>query len=163
MKTLLIVRHAKSSWDSDTVSDFDRTLNERGKKDAPMMGARLLERNIAIDEFVASPAKRARKTAELFIEAMNEDSGKLRFEETLYHAPRDLFYEVISRFYDDSECVAIFSHNPGITDFVNSLTSTFRTDNMPTAGVAAVTAAIDHWKDFADASKTFLFFDYPKL
>lgn len=144
------------------MSDFDRPLNDRGKSDAPEMAKRLLERNLSIDEFVASPAKRTRKTAKIFIETLNESESKLRFEETLYHAPLPVFYEVISRFYDDSECVALFSHNPGITDFVNSLT-TYRTDNMPTCGVFAVSAAIDHWKDFADAEKTFMFFDYPKM
>ena len=65
-KTLLIIRHAKSSWDIGTLTDFERPLNERGKRDAPEMAARLKKRNIKIDAFVSSPAKRAKKTAELF-------------------------------------------------------------------------------------------------
>ena len=70
-KILLIIRHAKSNWDIETLNDFERPLNERGKKDAPVMAQKLKERNILIDAFVASPAKRAKKTAELFIEEYN--------------------------------------------------------------------------------------------
>ena len=66
VKTLLIIRHAKSSWDIGTLNDFDRSLNDRGKRDAPMMAKRLIDKTIMIDAFVSSPAKRAKKTAEWF-------------------------------------------------------------------------------------------------
>ena len=68
-KTLLLIRHAKSSWDVGTLNDFERPLNDRGKKDAPMMARRLLDKKVSIDAFVSSPAKRAKKTAELFSSA----------------------------------------------------------------------------------------------
>lgn len=69
MKTVILIRHAKSSWDSGVANDFDRPLNERGKHDAPMMAKRLADKKIKIDAFISSPAKRAKKTAEEFAEA----------------------------------------------------------------------------------------------
>src|SRR4051794_9695084 len=72
MKTLILVRHAKSSWDQPGVSDIDRPLNERGKSDAPQMAKRLKERNIKIDLFISSPAKRAKKTAKYFAEEYDQ-------------------------------------------------------------------------------------------
>ena len=77
-KTLLIIRHAKSSWDAaGTLTDFERPLNERGKKDAPEMAARLKKRNIKVDAFISSPAKRAKKTAELFCAALHHPSESI--------------------------------------------------------------------------------------
>jgi phosphohistidine phosphatase len=161
MKTLLIIRHAKSSWDTATLSDFDRPLNDRGKKDAPAMAKRLIEGKIKPDLFVSSPAKRAKKTAELFIQEFGHNEDEILFISELYHAPTALFYEIISKFDDQYHTVAIFSHNPGITEFVNTLTSV-RLDNMPTCGVFAVNSMADTWKDFQGSKREFWFFDYPK-
>ncbi len=162
VKTLLIVRHAKSSWDAGTLSDFERTLNERGKKDAPVMAQRLKERNISIDAFVSSPAKRAKKTAELFAEVYGRDKDEIVFISKLYHAAIPAFFEVTEELADEFNTVAIFSHNPGITEFVNMLTSEVRLDNMPTCGIFAIRMHDSSWKNFSKARKEFLFFDYPK-
>ncbi|HEX8332365.1 MAG TPA: histidine phosphatase family protein [Segetibacter sp.] len=162
MKNLLIIRHAKSSWDSFTQHDFDRPLNDRGNRDAPMMAKRLLKREVDIDAFVSSPANRALTTATYFAEAYDRKQKHIIQVESLYHAEVNVFYKVIDEFDDDFKTVAIFSHNPGITEFVNSLTNT-RIDNMPTCGIFAVKAGIKNWKDFAAAQKDFWFFDYPKL
>ena len=121
MKTLLLVRHAKSSWDLATLNDFDRSLNERGKKDAPVMAQRLLDRKIDINIFVSSPAKRAKKTAELFCSIYKKDKEQIIFVPALYHASLNTFFEVVTQLNDDYNCVAIFSHNPVITEFVNQL------------------------------------------
>ncbi len=160
MKTLLIIRHAKAET-SFTVNDFERPLNERGKSDAPIMAKRLLEKHVTIDAFVASPAKRAKKTAELFCKEYSGKDEDIIFVSALYHAPAEIFYEVIKHLDDPFNTVAIFAHNPGISYFVNELTNT-RIDNMPTCAVFAVQANIDNWKDFAKAKKEFLFFDWPK-
>jgi phosphohistidine phosphatase len=122
LKTLLLVRHAKSDWYSNASSDFDRPLNERGKRDAPAMAHRLLDKKIKIDAFIASPAKRARKTASLFAKEYKENKDKIIFKEELYAAPEEIFYEVIKKADDKFDSIAIFSHNPGITNFANSLT-----------------------------------------
>ncbi len=160
MKTLLIIRHAKAET-SFTLNDFERPLNERGKKDAPVMAQRLLDKKITIDAFVSSPAKRAKKTAELFCETYGGNDEDIIFISALYHAPAETFYEVIRNLDDPINTAAVFAHNPGITYFVKDLT-TVKLDNMPTCAVFAVKANIDHWKDFAKAKREFLFFDYPK-
>jgi phosphohistidine phosphatase len=160
LKTLLIIRHAKAET-VFTVNDFERPLNERGKSDAALMAKKLLDKNIAIDAFIASPAKRAKKTAELFCKEFKCKEDDIIFVSALYHAPAEIFYEVIKHLDDPFNTVAIFAHNPGISYFVNELTNT-RIDNMPTCAVFAVQASIDNWKDFAKAQKEFLFFDYPK-
>jgi phosphohistidine phosphatase len=160
LKTLLIIRHAKSDQ-RFFGNDFERPLNERGKADAPVMAKRLLDKNIAIDAFISSPAKRAKKTAELFCTTCGILTEQIIFVTPLYHAPSEVFYEVIGHTDDNFNTAAIFSHNPGITDFVNSLTNA-RIDNMPTCGIFAVQVPIIKWTDFAKAEKQFLFFDYPK-
>jgi phosphohistidine phosphatase len=161
VKTLLIIRHAKSDQ-SFFGNDFERPLNERGKKDAPEMAKRLMERNIDIDAFVASPAKRAKKTAELFCETYKQKTEDILFISALYHAPAREFYEVIKTLNDKLGTIAIFAHNPGISYFVNELVNDVRVDNMPTCAIFAVQMSIDHWKDFAKAKKELLLFDYPK-
>ena len=162
MKTLLLVRHAKSSWDLATLNDFDRSLNERGKKDAPVMAQRLLDRKIDINIFVSSPAKRAKKTAELFCSIYKKDKEQIVFIPALYHASLNTFFEVITQLNDDYNCVAIFSHNPVINEFVNQLVENVTIENMPTCGVFAVKTSITKWKEFSTSKKEFLFFDYPK-
>src|ERR1700760_4416089 len=123
MKTLLIIRHAKSSWDDASMSDFDRPLNDRGKRDAPAMAKRLIKAGIIIGRFVSSPAKRARQTAELFAHEFDVKEKKIRFVSELYHAAPPIFESVVDSLDDEDDIVAIFSHNPGITAFVNSLTT----------------------------------------
>jgi phosphohistidine phosphatase len=161
MKTLLLVRHAKSSWDAPGLSDFDRTLNERGKKDAPEMAKRLKGKDISIDLFVSSPAKRARKTAKYFAEEFDVKKDDIQLVDDLYSATQSAFQKTVSELNDKNNAVAIFSHNPGITEFANSL-SNVRIDDMPTCSIFAVYADTDSWNNFLNAEKMFLFFDYPK-
>jgi phosphohistidine phosphatase len=163
LKTLLIIRHAKSSWDIGTLNDFERPLNDRGKKDAPEMAERLLEKKIKIDAFVASPAKRAKKTAEFFCSAYDRKHDEIIFISALYHATVDVFFNTVETLDDKFSSVALFSHNPGITSFVNELVHAVHVDNMPTCGIFAIRINIDKWKDFKKATKELLFFDYPKM
>jgi phosphohistidine phosphatase len=162
MKKLFIVRHAKSSWGDFTTPDFDRPLNDRGKKDAPMMAKHLLKNKQEIDVFVSSPAKRARKTCQAFVEVYDRKKDEIVFVEQLYHASVETFFKTVDSLDDQHQSAAIFSHNPGITDFVNALHSGTVIDNMPTGAVFAVSMESDSWKDFSTAKKTFLSFDYPK-
>ena len=162
MKQLLIIRHAKSSWDIGILNDFDRTLNKRGLIDAPAMAQRLLDKNINIDLFVSSPANRAFTTACYFARAYKKREKEIVKIDELYHAIPLVFYETILKIDDAIESVAIFSHNPGITSFANLLTKT-QIDDMPTCGIFAIEIDTKCWKDFATADKNFWFFDYPKL
>lgn len=161
MKTLYIIRHAKSDQNFFG-NDFERPLNERGQTDAPTMAKRLLDKKIKIDALVSSPAKRAKKTAEVFAEILKKPVSETLLVSALYHAPADVFYEVILALPDDINSVAIFSHNPGITHFVNSFGTKVQTDNMPTCAIFAIETDIAHWSAFAHSKKEFLFFDYPK-
>ena len=97
MKRLFIIRHAKSDQGFPG-NDFERPLNERGKADAPVMAKRLLDKQITIDAFVASPAKRAKKTAELFVSTFGMLEEKIIFISALYHATPEVFYEVVRNF-----------------------------------------------------------------
>ncbi|MES1224683.1 MAG: histidine phosphatase family protein [Bacteroidota bacterium] len=162
MKTLLLIRHAKSSWDDIALSDFERPLNDRGKKDAPMMARRLTDKKIKIDGFISSPAKRAKRTATFFAKEFGVDENDIVYKTELYAAPKEVFYDVIEKLDNKLDHVAVFSHNPGITEFANSLTNV-RADDMPTCGIFAIKTDVKKWNDFAAAKKEFWFFDYPKL
>lgn len=161
MKTLLLVRHAKSSWASDDLPDFDRPLNERGKRDAPVMAKRVKNKKIKIDAFVSSPAKRARKTAEIFMHEFDIKKSKLIIIPSLYEASVQDFYDAVYNLEDKFDSIALFAHNPGITDFINSLECS-PIYNMPTCAVYALTITTKNWIDFKSAAKGFLFFDYPR-
>jgi phosphohistidine phosphatase len=162
MKTLIIVRHAKSSWEEAGQKDIERPLNDRGKKDAPEMAKRLYKKIKNIDLFISSPAVRAYRTAREFAEKYGVSKKDILKEKELYHsADTKTFFKVISTVKDKKETIALFSHNPGITDFANALTA-MQIDNLPTCGVFVVSAETVTWKDFERAPKTFLFFDYPK-
>ena len=161
MKTVLVIRHAKSSWDNVLQKDFDRPLNERGLKDAPAMAKRLLQKDIPLDAFISSPALRALTTCTYFAKAYGKKEKEIITYPELYNAVPQAFSKVIKNTDDAFDNIALFAHNPGITDFANSLTNV-RIDDMPTCGIFAVKADITHWKDFEKATKEFLFFDYPK-
>jgi phosphohistidine phosphatase len=161
MKSLIIIRHAKSSWDFNTLSDFERPLNERGHRDAPVMAKRLFDKKITIDAFISSPAKRALTTAQYFTEVYNSEKKNIIQIKELYHASVETFFNVIARTDNKFNNIALFSHNPGITSFVNELTNA-SIDNMPTCGIFAIKVDCDDWNKFYSAKKTFWFFDYPK-
>lgn len=160
MKTILLIRHAKSAWNEPSLSDFERKLMPRGKSDAKMMAKRLQEKGIEIDSFVSSSAKRARKTAKIFMKEFETDKKKLQLLPSLYEASVTNFYDAVENLDDKEETVALFSHNPGITHFANSLDCT-PVYEMPTCSVYAISVNTKHWKDFRLAEKEFLFFDYP--
>jgi len=163
MKSLYIIRHAKSSWGDFSLPDIERPLNERGKNDAPMMAQRLLDKKISIDVFISSPAKRAHKTCKLFCKEYKKDEESILLLDHLYHAEADTFFKVVSDIDDKFKSAAIFSHNPGITHFVNSLGLDVKIDNMPTCAVFGVNLLSGKWQDFKKGEKAFEFFEYPKL
>ena len=162
MKTLILVRHAKSSWDNVALADFDRPLNDRGKNEAPKMAKRLIEKKVHIDAFLSSPAKRAKKTAELFMKEFDRKEKELILIPALYDASVETFYETIKAVDDSFKCIALFSHNPGITSFANGLIDNVEIDDMPTSSIFAVKINCRNWGDFKDSKKEFWFFDYPK-
>ena len=125
------------------------------------MAKRVKEKDIKIDQFVSSPAKRAKKTAKYFAEEFNADKNDIKLEEELYLATPSAFSNTIDKLDDEHKTVAMFAHNPGITEFASSLTNV-RIDDMPTCAVFAIQVETDKWSEFKTAEKKFLFFDYPK-
>ncbi|HSC54599.1 MAG TPA: histidine phosphatase family protein [Phnomibacter sp.] len=161
MKSILLIRHAKSSWDSPTMKDFDRPLNERGLKDAPMMAQRMLDRKVKLDAIISSTAKRAFTTATFFAKAHQQKESDIKRIDKLYHAMPPVFEEVVAEISPAHNTVAIFSHNPGITEFANLL-GVARIDNMPTCGILGVHFLCDDWQQAMQSEKRFWLFDYPK-
>jgi phosphohistidine phosphatase len=161
MKTLYVVRHAKSSWGDLTTPDFDRPLNDRGQRNAPEMALRLLSKGCSIDAFVTSTARRAMQTSIHFMTVYGQSPEALILREDLYHAPPEVYFAVVNQQSDNFNSLAIFGHNPGITAFVNALTAT-TIDDMPTCGVFAVQADIGKWSQFSPAKNQYLFFEAPK-
>ncbi len=162
MKTLFLIRHAKSSWEAGAATDFDRTLNDRGRKEAPKMAAKLAADQPQIDCFISSPAVRALSTAAFFAAAYKRSFDSIIQVEKLYEPALASFYEVAAAIDDSQASAVIFSHNPGITEFVQSL-SIVGIDHMPTCAIVGLTIDCDHWKGFQFAPKHLLFFRYPKM
>ncbi len=159
MKSLLLIRHAKSSWNFDT-DDFDRPLSQRGETDAPAMARRLRNKEFVINSFVSSPAKRAITTARFFAEEYQSEKAVIEIP-TLYEPTKQAFTQAILSLNNEDDIVAVFAHNPGITEFANTLTST-HIDDMPTCAIFAIHIHIDSWQDFEEGKKEFWFVDYPK-
>ena len=144
MKTLLIMRHAKSSWTNASLSDHDRPLNDRGAEDAPRMGSALTERDLVPERIVSSTAARARKTAELVAESCPFD-GEISLSRDLYHAGLDEFIDALQKLPADMDCVMLVGHNPGIAELVDFLTDTPET--MTTANIAVVQLPVNRWSE----------------
>ena len=161
MKTLTIVRHAKSSWDHPGLSDRERPLNKRGEHDAPLMGQRVLEHGIRPSLIVSSPATRAWATARIIAAAITYPLEFLQREKSLYHASVDEILDVIVAQDPGFSSLMVVGHNPGLTDFANYL-SPGLTDNLPTAGVVSVEIDQDDWDLFAQPPTKLLLHDYPK-
>ena len=161
MKTIILVRHAKSSWDDFSLKDEERPLTARGKKNAPEMAKRLLKKKVPIDVILSSPAKRARSTAEYFAKEYEIPKKKIFLIPDLYMASNDAFIRTIRNAPEKADAIALFSHNNGITQFANTLSET-KIDHMPTCSVYAVKANIDSWGSFETGETEFYFFDYPK-
>jgi phosphohistidine phosphatase len=161
MKTLTIVRHAKSSWDHPGLTDRDRPLNKRGKRDAPIMGARIKEHGIRPSLIVSSPAKRAWATARIIAAQIAYPIEFLQQERDLYLASVDEILDVIAAQDEGFNNLMIVGHNPGFTEFANFL-SPGLTNNLPTAGVVAVEIDRDDWNLYERPSTRLLVHDYPK-
>ncbi|WP_456451237.1 SixA phosphatase family protein [Hydrogenimonas sp.] len=161
MKELFLLRHAKSSWDDPTLGDFDRPLNKRGKEDAPLMGEHLAKLGIKPDLIVASPARRAKKTAKIVAQKLGYDESAIRWVESIYEAsPQSLLYLVCS-LPEEAKRVMLVGHNPGFTMLANML-GDIAIDNIPTAGVVGIAFDAKSWDDACRSKGHTILFDYPK-
>jgi phosphohistidine phosphatase len=145
MKKLLLLRHAKSSWADASLPDFERPLNERGMRAAPLIGKFMRAEKIRPDMVICSPAKRARETIALVLEAAAIET-ELRYDERIYEATVARLFEVISQIEDKRE-VLLVGHNPGFENLLESLTG--QTERMPTAALARIALNSDNWDEAA--------------
>lgn len=145
MKTLFLLRHAKSSWKDDAQSDYDRPLNERGKRDAPSVGRFLRERSLQPDLVLSSSAKRARKTARSVIDASGYDL-ELKLTDELYLAAPEAYIHELSKLPDEVQSVLLVGHNPGLEELLAQVTGRHRP--LPTAALAHIELPIEHWSEF---------------
>ncbi|HHB12613.1 MAG TPA: histidine phosphatase family protein [Chromatiales bacterium] len=158
---LTLLRHAKSSWADPQLADFDRPLNERGKRDAPEMGRRLAARGLQPNLVLTSPAKRARKTARKVARKLGLAKPRVVHEAALYLAEPGDLRAVLSRLDPSCRDVLVVGHNPGITDFANELTGA-DIDNVPTTGAVRIRLRGADWSQALAAGGALLWFDYPK-
>ena len=161
MKTLTIVRHAKSSWKDPGLRDHDRPLNKRGKRDAPIMGRRIQDHGIRPSQIVSSTAKRAWTTAKIVAAKINYPLEFLQREPDLYLASLDEILDVIAAQDDGFNSLMLVGHNPGLTTLANFL-SPGLTNNLPTAGVVAVEIDQDDWGLYSQPRTRLLVHDWPK-
>ena len=159
MRKLILLRHAKSSWKDTSLDDFDRPLNRRGKKDAPIMADKLSMRKIKIDLIISSPAKRTTETAKIFANILGYQS-EIIFNDKLYEASYKEILEVINLIDDKYQNVLLVCHNPGITDLANYISNYF-IENISTSGIVGLSTN-SSWKNINENGCTLLFYDYPK-
>ena len=160
-KELILVRHAKSSWQNPDLRDFDRPLNHRGKKALPVMASFLKNEDVHPDCFVASPAKRTLLTAQSFADVFAVDRSKICKEPSLYLADIRTWLEMVNAFDNSLSTPLIVGHNPGITEFVGFLTGDYP-GNMPTCAIARIRFPFDDWVMVSQKTGTLVSFDYPK-
>lgn len=160
MKTLVLLRHAKSSWDDSSLDDFDRPLSGRGKRDAPVMGRRLAALGAPPDLIVTSPAKRARKTAAIVASLLDYDKKKIDREEAIYEAGVEALMEIVGGLGDEADRVMLVGHNPGLTDLANALMKE-RVENIPTCGALGLEFCVDSWRKVMRKGGRMIFFEVP--
>lgn len=161
MKQLLIVRHAKSDWDEPNLTDFERPLNKRGHKNAPEMAHRLHKKKLIPEQLVTSPAKRALTTAEYFAEEFGIKKSAIVKESMIYEASSATLLRVINNLENKYDFIALFGHNPGITNLVTNLCDA-DIINIPTCGVTLLEFPFNDWKMISEGTGKLELYDYPK-
>lgn len=161
MKTLYLIRHAKSSRDNRDIPDFERPLNERGEKDAPFIAEVLKKKNVNVDLILSSPALRALTTAKIFAKELGISEKEIVADENIYEASRKDLVNVLLKIDDSKNNVILFGHNPGLT-YLSNYICDFETDNIPTCGIIGMQLEFDSWKYIGSKSCGFKFFEYPK-
>lgn len=162
MKRLILVRHAKSSWANPGQEDVDRPLNERGERNAPEMGRRLLGRGDVPALVVSSPARRALATARLMAAELGIAREDIVVEDALYEASVATWIKAITALPAGVESVLMVGHNPTLTELANFLCHEVRIDNVPTCGVLRLDYALRSWAGLPRSQPVAWFFDYPK-
>lgn len=163
MKTLTLIRHAKSEWGDPGLRDHDRPLNDRGQRDAPRIGRALSERSLAPQTIIASTALRAQMTSHLIAAELDYPEGNIISEARIYDAGIASLMEVIADIDDSLDRAILIGHNPGFHELANTLLPGDPIMNMPTCAVVHMTLKIDLWALAEPGSATLLDHLYPKM
>ncbi len=161
MKTLYLVRHAKSSWSYPELEDFERPLTKRGRKSALLMGTILKKLKAAPDLMLSSPANRAAMTARMIADAVPYPLDKIQYIETIYLADESVLIQVIKNINNSVNRAMLIGHNPGLTGLANTI-SDQPIDNIPTGGVCCMDLKIASWKGIQEHGGKLRFFEFPK-
>ena len=161
MKRLTLMRHAKSSWENDSLDDFDRPLNARGLRTAPEMGRRLRALGDLPELILSSPAARAIQTARLVAAEISHPESRILEAAGLYHASPEKILEILQSLESVAHHIMVVGHNPGLTEFANML-GEIRIDNIPTAGMLCVDLPGEVWSEIDPDGGEAVYFDYPK-
>lgn len=162
MKTLFLIRHAKSSWTNINQKDFDRPLDKSGIESATEMAIRLRKHLPKIDLFIASPAVRTTETCKIFCAAFQYHEKDIAFAPDIYEGAEKNYESVVIDIAQEHSQVAIVGHNPGITYFANRLVEDIWIDSMPPCAMVAVESTCTEWKDFIASAKRCLFYECPE-
>ncbi|MCL6259342.1 histidine phosphatase family protein [Aquiflexum sp. TKW24L] len=160
MKKLVIIRHAKSSWDDPFLNDHDRPLAERGLKDAPKMAKRLKKENIFPDAILSSDAERAKATAIIMAKEIDFSPKKIEFTKELYHGSVSQILSEIKKTDESIKTLFLFGHNPGLNDLIWKLGGEI--DNLPTSGQFGFKFDVKSWEEISAKNAKIWLFDYPK-
>jgi len=161
VKILYLVRHAKSSWKYPNLDDFERPLNKRGRKSAPLMGSILKKLEAKPDLIISSPANRASVTARIISEQMDYPLDKIRYDESIYASSENELLHIIAEIDDQVAKAMVIGHNPGLTSLAN-LIGDSPISNIPTSGVCCIELSISSWKEIWKHRGKVKFFEYPK-
>lgn len=159
-RTLILVRHAKSSWDGIDLHDTERPLADRGKHDAPMMGKRLAKQQVKPDLILSSPARRALSTAEIFANELGYKAKDIAVDDRLYATDPETLLAVIGELNDKLKCVMLFGHNPEFSELAHRLSSGITL--LPTCAVVQFTFESKSWSAIGAIKPETVVLDYPK-
>ncbi len=162
MKTLYIVRHAKSSWEFPALPDFDRPLLEKGKKRTKRIIDYLLKQQVRLDLVISSSALRARETADYIARGIGYNPEDIKLDPSLYHADNELLFDQFLDLNDEIQSLMLVGHNPTLTNFVNNWLKP-PIDWLPTSGVVCIEFETDRWEKIREASSYVKFVVFPKL
>jgi len=159
-KKLFIVRHAKSDWSHEGLSDFERPLNERGLRNAPFIADKIAEAGHTIDFILTSPANRAITTAGFFKRRLGLRDNQWDTERKIYEADVQRLLSIVNKLDDTHSSVILFGHNPGLSSLVHELTGEWVV--MPTCGIAEVEIPFNAWSMVSPGTCNLISFDFPK-
>ena len=161
MKTLYIMRHAKSSWDNPGLEDYQRPLLEKGKKRTRYVVDYLLEANTTLDLIISSHAVRAHETAKIIANALHYPVDKIVISRNIYFGYPDSYFDVFYDLSDEVDSLMLVGHNPGFTTFANYFLDN-RIDNLPTSGVVCIAFDMNSWESIHDSKRKTKFVISPR-